>query len=43
MVLESIGDARALPVLEKLLNTTHNEFLARTLTDAITAIKHKKK
>lgn len=42
LVLENIGDARALPVFEKLLNTTRNEFLARMVGDAITALKQKK-
>jgi NADPH-dependent ferric siderophore reductase len=42
LVLESIGDARALPALEKLLSTTRNQFLARTISDAILAIKDKR-
>jgi HEAT repeat protein len=41
LVLEKIGDARALATLEKLLTATENELLARTVREAMKTIKNK--
>lgn len=41
LILEKIGDKRALPALENLLNKSENEFLTKLINEAIMGIKEK--